>query len=163
MLYSACSFSTLMKILLWTNCNVNYINMSFWHFLSQHSIFILQVCVLFGENERNIQEGPRPGKILKRPQSTHKELCLHSSLCFVHLGGFCPCTVWNTAGCGTERARIGWSCQKPGEVWVSLEWWKDFAMCSCLHDAAHDVGGNGHTGLSWETSCPCLCVWYSPL
>lgn len=53
-----------MKIFVWTKCNVNYLNVSFW---PQLSIFILQICVLFGENnERNIQEGPNPGKILKK-------------------------------------------------------------------------------------------------
>lgn len=149
-----------MKIFVWTKCNVNYLNLSFWHFWPQYSIFILQLCVLFGDNnERNIQEGPSPGKILKKPQFTHKEPHFHSSLCLMPLGGLCPCTFGNPAGCGAERARTGRSHQQPRwslGLFGVMAGFCHVQLCTCCP-------WFGREWTHWETSCPYLCVYHSSL
>lgn len=143
-----------MKIFVWTKCNVNYLNVSFW---PQLSIFILQIYVLFGENnERNIQEGPNPGKILKKATiHTFPQFFVPHAF-----GGLCPCTFWNPAGCGAERARTGWSHQEPR--W-SLGLSGVRAGFCHLQLSAGCCPWFGREWTHWESSCPYLSVHSSSL
>lgn len=145
-----------MKIFFWAKCSVNYLNMSFWHFRPQHSIFILEVCILFGGSNRGAsRKVPASAKFPKGHNSHIKSLDSTVLCASCVWEGFLLQWNWRSHGWVISPKAKG-KFGSPGSDGKILPW---AVVCRVLPMVREGMDTQGHP----EDPPVLICVFSIPL